>query len=444
MLLVPVDRRPSDWYQNPEFVRMQLIGVIICALVALRLMQSIVSARRTSSAAKARSQKSLALLDQHIAATRALRIRREQERLHWNGYRKFRVKQKVDEANNICSFYLVPHDGKSLPAFQPGQFLTFRFMLPGTTPGDARKVVRCYSLSDAPRSEQFRITVKRVPAADAQSTPGLISNYLHDEVQAGDLLDVQAPRGDFILHPEDTRPVVLIAGGIGITPLLSMVNSIAAAGSEREVWLFYGVRNGSEHVMKQHLQQLEATHSWFHLRVLYSDPADGESPGDEYHHDGYLSLDLIRDAVRVCNFEFYVCGPPPMMQAVIPALQEWGVEEHRIHTEAFGPATIQKPSGDPPSTDSDSPVNGQKACMVRFSRSDRSLPWDRRCGSLLEFALNHGVDIDSGCRAGSCGSCEVAIRDGRIRSVAEPSADCEDGSCLACVSVPDGSVELDA
>lgn len=432
-----------------QFLFMQLIGAIICVLVALRLLQSIAGARQTSAVARIRARRSLALLDQHIAATRALRIRREQERLHWNGYRKFRVKQKVREADSICSFYLVPHDGKPLPAFEPGQFLTFRFMLPGKTDGESRKVVRCYSLSDAPRSEQFRITVKRVPASDGQLAPGLISNYLHDEIEAGDLLDVQAPRGDFVLRPEETRPVVLIAGGIGVTPLLSMVNTLAAADVQREVFLFYAVRNGREHVMQRHLEELEATHAWFHLRVLYSEPTADDVAGEDYDDEGYLTLDRIRDTVRVCNYDFYVCGPPPMMQAVIPSLQEWGVEEHRIHTEAFGPATIQKPHTDVLSMSNGTSANGtstngHEAPTVHFCRTGRRLPWDSRCGSLLEFALNHGVDIDSGCRAGSCGSCEVAIREGRITSVAEPSADCEEGSCLACVSIPDGPIELDA
>ncbi len=423
---------------------MQLVGAIICVLVALRLIQSIFSARQASAMAGLRSQKSLALLDEHIAATRALRYRREQERQHWNGYRKFRVQQKVEEADGICSFYLVPHDGKPLPAYRPGQFLTFRFMLPGDHAGEFRKVVRCYSLSDSPCPEQFRITVKRVPAAEGHSDPGLISSHLHDRVQAGDLLDVQAPRGDFVLDPSERQPVVLIDGGIGVTPLLSMVNSVVADDSDREVWLFYGVRNGREHIMKEHLEQLDAGSDRFHLRVLYSEPAEGDTSGGGCDGIGYVDVDLIRDCIHVCNYQFYVCGPPAMMQALVPALMDWGVDEHRIHTEAFGPAAIPKPGATAPPADSEGMTNGKQVAVVQFSRSGKSLPWDDRCGSLLDFALCHGIDIDSGCRAGSCGSCEVAIRDGRINSVAESSADCEEGSCLACISVPDGSIVLDA
>lgn len=423
---------------------LQLIGIIICLLAGYRLVQSIGSARQKHAAAKRRSERSLMLLDEHIAATRALRVRREQERLHWNGYRKFRVKQKVFEADNICSFYLVPHDGKQLPAFRPGQFLTFRFSLPGKIPGEARRVVRCYSLSDSPRSEQFRITVKRVPAPDDHTEPGLISSHLHDNVQAGDLLDVQAPRGDFALDPEDARPVVLIAGGIGITPLLSMMNSIHAAGSDRVVWLFYCVRNGSEHVMKQHLQQLETSREHFHIRVLYSEPHSSDIPGSDYHQDGYLGIKLIRDCLKVCNFDFYVCGPPPMMQMIVPALREWGVDDTRIHTEAFGPAALQKPDDSNTPPDDDGTDDDELTTTVQFNRTGKSLAWDGRFSSLLDFALEHGVEIESGCRSGNCGSCEVAIREGRVTAVAESSVDCEEGSCLACISIPEGSIVLDA
>jgi ferredoxin-NADP reductase len=382
-------------------------------------------------------------IGEHIAATKALRIRREQEQLHWNGYRQFRVKQKVVEGDNICSFYLVPHDAKPLPAFRPGQFMTFRFSLLGKKPGEFQKVVRCYSLSDSPRSEQFRITVKRVPAVDATCAPGLVSNHLCNEVEAGDILDVQAPRGGFAIDPEGDRPIVLIGGGIGVTPLISMVNSISTAESKRDVWLFYGVRDGGEHVMKQHLEQLAAAHDRFHLQVFYSRPDSQDDSNDVCYHEGHVSVERIRESVKVFNCDFYVCGPSAMMQSIIPALKEWGVEESRIHIEAFGPATLPQQSRPKPPAGNAVQLDGQRNSFVEFSQSSKTVAWDDGCPSLLDFALSHGVDIDSECRAGSCGSCAVAITKGRVFNISEPSGGYHEGSCLACISVPDGSLVLD-
>lgn len=423
---------------------MQVVGGIICVLVGLRLAQSILSTFHAQSLAKSRSARSLALLDEKIAAAKALRIRREQQQAHWNGYRKFRLSKKVEEAENTCSFYLVPHDGKPLPGFRPGQFLTFRFNLPGKKPGESKSVVRCYSLSDSSHEDHFRITVKRVPPPrDTDHPPGLASNHLHDNVNVGDILDVQAPRGDFALDPEGTSPVVLIGGGVGITPVLSMVNAIVRCGSSREVWLFYGVRSGRDHAMKEHLRELDETYENVHLCVCYSSPESTDQKGMDFHRAGHVNVDAIRDTLKVCNFDFYICGPPPMMNTLVPALHEWGVAKDRVHSEAFGPATVSKPKPKKAASAENGKSDGLKV-TVEFSRSGTNFTWDGACDNILEFALEKGVEIDSGCRAGSCGSCEVAVKQGRVAYNLEPGAECGSGSCLTCVAVPDGDLVIDA
>jgi Na+-transporting NADH:ubiquinone oxidoreductase subunit NqrF len=248
--------------------------------------------------------------------------------------------------------------------------------------------------------------------------------------------DVQAPCGDFVIHPEDARLLVLLAGEIGITPLLSVVNSVIASGKNRDVWLFYGVRNGSEHFMKQHLQQLNAARERLYLYVVYSEPAYGEVPVVDYHRNGYLSVEQIRKSIRVCNFDFFVCRPPPMMQRIVPALLDWGVAENRIHTEAFGPATLQKTTSAAQPAEDNGRQHNPPAATVEFSRTGCSALWDGQSASLLDFALSNGVAMKSECRAGSCGSCEVTIRQGRFSTLGE--------SCLTCISVPDSQVVLDA
>jgi ferredoxin-NADP reductase len=191
------------------------------------------------------------------------RIRREKEEGAWNGYRKFRVSRKVLEAKDQCSFYLTPHDGRSVPPCDPGQFLTFRLDIPD----QAKPVIRCYSLSEAPKPDHYRVTIKRVPPPrdKPEIPPGLSSNYFHDMVEEGKILDVRAPGGHFYLDSTRQTPVVLIGGGIGLTPVLSMVNYIIDSGSLRETWFFYGVRNGEEHAMKEHLQKIDEEHENIHI-----------------------------------------------------------------------------------------------------------------------------------------------------------------------------------
>jgi len=196
--------------------------------------------------------------------------------LAWEGFRQFEVKQRVyeDTAHSICSFYLVPLDGEPLPIFKPGQFLTFRLPLTDAGTGTARTLVRCYSLSDRPRPDHYRVTIKRVPApaGRADLSPGQGSSCFHEQVQVGSRLQVKAPTGHFYLIEEAPLPVVLIGGGIGITPMLSILNTLLESGSKREVWLFYGVRNGSEVIMNDHLRALARMHAHFHLHLCYSRP----------------------------------------------------------------------------------------------------------------------------------------------------------------------------
>jgi len=163
------------------------------------------------------------------------RITKAKEAAGWNGTRKFLVSKKVLEAKDQCSFYFSPHDGRKLPPFEPGQFLTFRLDIPG----QKKQTIRCYSLSDSPKSDYYRCTIKRVPPPrDSDHEPGLSSNYFHDFVEEGKILDVRAPGGHFYLDTKRQTPVVLIGGGIGLTPVLSMVNHIIDTGSKRETWFF--------------------------------------------------------------------------------------------------------------------------------------------------------------------------------------------------------------
>jgi ferredoxin-NADP reductase len=358
--------------------------------------------------------------------------------LTWSGYRKFAVARKETEADGVASFYLVPHNQRPLPPFKPGQYLTFRFDIPGR----AKPLIRCYSVSDAPDSEQYRITVKQIPPPrDAPEAPaGLASNYLHETVAPGQLLDVMAPTGHFFLDETTDWPVVLIAGGIGLTPLLSMTNATIKQSRGREVWLFYGVRNRDEEVMANHLRGLEQEHQNFHLRIAHSDPLDDEVDGDDYHYGRRLSVELLSGELSSNNFEFYICGPSAMMSQIIADLRDWDVPEERIHFEAFGAASVQHVVAG----SDGAAAEGPQELSVVFERSKKSLTWTPQIGTILDLAERNNVAIDYGCRAGNCGTCETAIRSGGVTYLSEPGAEVESGTCLACICIPKSTLVLDA
>lgn len=361
----------------------------------------------------------------------------------WPGWREFRVVRRAfeDAAQSQCSFYLQPVDGLPLASFQPGQYLTFSLKVPNGD-GGLRTLTRCYSLSDRPDPPSYRVTVKRMPApADHPEWPaGVASNHFHDHVHAGDVLQVKAPAGHFTIAPDANVPAVFIAGGIGITPMLSMLRWCLAEQPERRVHLFYGVRNSEDHAFKELLQDLAAAHPSFQLNVVYASPAAADVLARDFQQIGYIDLALLRRTLPHGRHQFYVCGPPPMMQSLVQALRDWGVPSADIHFEAFGPATV-RPAG--PITNE--PAANQSAGMtVRFSRSGRTLVWDGLDGNLLDFAERHDLSVDSGCRSGSCGACQTRVLSGEVRYADTPDHEVARGHCLMCVGRPQSALVLDA
>jgi uncharacterized protein len=426
----------------------QVAGAIIVGAALIQVVVMLVSTySRFSYASERRGLVLEGLRHQVNAASAHSQAEQIRALLSWQGTRKFRIDNKVEEGGGICSFYLKPHDGKALPSFNPGQFLTFKLRIPG----QEKPIIRCYSLSDSPfASDYYRVSIKRVPPPRDKPDlpPGLSSNFFHDQLQEGDLLDIRAPGGHFFLDHNAHTPVVLIGGGVGLTPVLSMLNAICASGSKREAWFFYGVRNGEEHVMKEHLAEIERTHENVHINICYSDPTDDDVLGVDYDHDGRVGVDLFKSKVDgkpllpSNNYDFYLCGPPPMMDSLTGDLATWGVPEDRIHFEAFGPATVKKTK--PKVTADDAAAENGETIQVEFNVSGKTVAWNADSESLLELAEAHDVAIDSGCRAGNCGTCVTAIKSGEVDYINEPGEAPEDGSCLACITVPKSNLSLDA
>ncbi|HZV33680.1 MAG TPA: 2Fe-2S iron-sulfur cluster-binding protein [Verrucomicrobiae bacterium] len=363
----------------------------------------------------------------------------EQGRLVWNGYRKFRVVKKVKECHGVCSFYLKPHDGKPLPPYKPGQYITFQLNLPG----QSKPLIRCYSLSDSPhRGDYYRVTIKKEPAPPDKPgvPPGLASTYFTDVVKEGDILDVKAPAGNFCLDLAKETPVVLVGGGVGVTPMLSMAHAIAANAARREVWFFFGARNSKEHIHKDEMLKLAAEHENIRLHVCYSRPDENDKKGVDYHHEGRITVDLMKELLPSNNYEFYLCGNGAFMNSISEGLEAWGVPDKNVYFEAFGPATVKKKAA----VQAPEPAVTSKGFDVTFSKSGKRSKWYASSGSLLDFANAEGVKIDCGCRAGSCGSCLVAIKSGDVEYVSEPGEKPESGSCLTCICRPKGDLVLDA
>lgn len=363
----------------------------------------------------------------------------------WPGFRTFRVDRKVieDTAQSICSFYLIPKDGQPLSPFLPGQFLTFLLDIPTAT-GGTEQLVRCYSLSDAPRPDCYRVSIKRVPPPKGRHVPpGRSSTFFHEQVAAGSLLQVRAPAGHFHIDRSDA-PVVLIAGGIGITPMLSMLNWCLAEQPGREIWLFYGACNSHELVMKPHLEALAAAHPNFHLRLCFSNPLPDDVTRHDYLHHRRIDVSLLRMQLPLKPYHFYLCGPASMLESLVPALDDWGVPDARIHFEAFGPSSIKrKPSATAAGA---APQAGTEdgGIVVTFAKSGKQLPWQPAAGNLLAFAEAHGISVDSGCRVGSCGSCQTTILAGEVAYSQSPDYDPEPGTCLLCSCTPKTDVTLEA
>ncbi len=391
---------------------------VVCAQLGLLALASV---RRYVHTARIQSLE-VADFEERIARTHVIRKSEEAHGAPWSGWRKFEVTQTVDECGGVKSFYLRAHDQKPIPGFLPGQFLTFQLDIPG----QQKKIVRCYSLSDCPRDDHYRVTIKRLPE-------GLVSGFFHDHVKEGSILDIKAPSGGFFLDTNKETPVVLIGGGVGITPLLSMLNSVVESKSPRKVWLFFGVRNSDEHIMKAHLDQIAREYSQVELRVCYSQPLAADVLGRDYHHGERISLKAIKAELGTSNYDFFICGSAPMMKTVIDGLRDWGVPETKIRREAFGPASVKKPA----------PTKG---VSVVFARSDKKILWSGEEQSLLDLAEAQKIaTIDaSGCHAGSCGTCKTAIKSGKVTYNQDPGADIEEGSCLTCICVPETDLVLDA
>lgn len=245
----------------------------------------------------------------------------------WNGWRQFAVTEKIRESDVITSFVLRPLDGRPVVRHKPGQYLTFRFDAP-----DQTGLKRNYSISCAPNDDRYRISVKR----EAKGHGG--SRYLHDHVEVGTVLEVTPPAGDFFLDERPQRPVVLLSGGVGLTPMVSMVESIAAEHPGLETHYVHGTMSSATHAMDEHVRALAHQHGSISVATFYSEPDDIDELGKTHDFNGMITLGWLKENTPLTRSDIYLCGPKPFLRAFIGSLSLAGVSPDRIHYEFFGPA----------------------------------------------------------------------------------------------------------
>ena len=359
----------------------------------------------------------------------------------WEGFREFAVDRKVAESRAITSFYLRPEDGKPLPVYRPGQFLTFRLNIPG----HGSPVTRTYSLSDSPNHpEYYRISVKRLaaPGGRPDLPPGLSSSHFHDHVQPGTRLCVKAPRGKFFLDPEDDTPVVLLSGGVGLTPLISMLNAIAQTGSKRPVWFIHGARDGSEHAMGKHVRRVAKEHENVNVHVSYSRPRPQDVQGRDYDARGHVSVELLKSVLPPAAYDFYLCGPAPFMKSLYNGLLAWGVAEARIHYEFFGPASALAEGAEPDIVAAPA-AQSEGRLEVSFTKARIKATWDPSYESILDLAEAQGLRPDYSCRMGICHTCMTRLVDGEVEYAGDPVDLPDPGYVLICCSRPRTNVTVE-
>ena len=243
----------------------------------------------------------------------------------WTGWRDFVVAETTWESEVITSFTLAPADGGPVLRHRPGQYLTFWLEIPGRAP-----LKRNYSISSAPGDTQYRITVKREPQ-------GAASNWLHDTVRPGSRLKVAAPAGDFFLPERPERPLVLLSGGVGQTPLLSMLHAVAGQPPAAPVQFIHGTLSGATHALGEEVRALAAT-GRIAVTTFYEAPRADDLAGADYDVAGRVTLDWLRANTPVAEADYYLCGPREFLRIFVDGLARLGVPAARIHYEYFGPA----------------------------------------------------------------------------------------------------------
>ncbi|GJG97604.1 pyridoxamine 5'-phosphate oxidase family protein [Cupriavidus pauculus] len=345
-----------------------------------------------------------------------------------NAWRPFRVVDIVDESSTIRSFHLQPDDGAGLLPHVAGQHLPIRV----SPPACGKPVIRTYTISVAPSDGIYRISVKR---------EGLVSAHLHDTLQVGSVIEARAPAGQFVVDAAERRPAVLLAAGVGITPLLAMLRHVVYEGLRkrrvRGTWMFQSARSLGERAFTEEIRRLaDAGEGKVHVVRVLSEVCDAVE-GQDYDFAGRIDMALLRRTLPFDDFDFYLCGPPGFMQATYDGLRDLNIADARIHAEAFGPAGLTRRQ-EAATAAAVGPIRtaAQVPTPVAFVRSGKEARWSPGDGTLLELAEARGLSPEFSCRGGTCGTCRTKIVEGAVAYATAPAFSTPDDEALICCAVP--------
>ena len=342
-------------------------------------------------------------------------------------WRPLKVTNIVDESSSIRSFHLQPDDGAGLLPHLAGQHLPIRV----TLPGDDKPVIRNYTLSAAPSDGVYRISIKR---------EGAVSSHLHDSIRVGDVIEARAPAGDFTIEARETRPAVLLAGGVGITPMLALLRYVVYEGVRKQrvrpTYLFHAVRTKAERPFGPELAKLvENAFSAVKVIRVLSDPTDA-AEGADYEAAGRIDMALLNRFLPFNDYDFYLCGPAAFTQALYDGLRTLNIADARIHAEAFGPSSlIRTPDVGAAAQVPARPVS-TKPVPVAFMASAKEARWTPASGTLLDLAEARGLSPDFSCREGTCGTCKTKLLRGAVTHIRQPGVSIADDEVLICSAVP--------
>lgn len=337
-------------------------------------------------------------------------------------WRPFRIVRTQLESTTIRSLYLEPADDAGLAPFRAGQHLSIRLQM------DGKSVARSYTLSAAPSDGPYRLSIKRQGAA---------SSFLHD-LRPGDIVEARAPAGSFVVDATERRPAVLLAAGVGITPMIAMLRDILYEGLRkrriRPTWLFQSARSLDERAFDEEIASLvDSGQGKLHLTRVLSQ-ADSARKGVDYDAAGRIDMALLQSVLPFDDYDFYLCGPRAFMQSLYDGLRGLNVADARIHAETFGLSSLTR-SADAGLSASAKPPSST-AVRVIFAGSGKEARWQPGEGTLLDLAEARGLSPEYGCRNGSCGSCSTRVLEGEVSYPQQPSFEVRQGEALICCAVP--------
>jgi ferredoxin-NADP reductase/MOSC domain-containing protein YiiM len=350
------------------------------------------------------------------------------------GFRPLVVTAIDQESADVFSLTMQSPDGQPLPRALPGQYVVLRLQ-PIT---DGPPLFRSYSLSGPPSMERYRISVKMEP-------DGAAGTYLREHVRVGDAFDVSSPRGSFILGSGE-RPAVLLSAGIGATPVLAMLQALAAAGSTRQVLWVHAARDREHHPFAREVRRLMVALPHGRTYICYSRPGPRDKMGEDFDATGHLSRSVVDEAGVPRDAEVYLCGPTRFMAEMKEALAISGVEPKRIHVEIFNgsepmtPGVVSAATRAPHLPEDDANTGP----LVSFARSGIAAHWKASAyQSILELAEACDVPVRWSCRTGVCHNCESGLVSGAVVYGPEPLDKPADGNLLVCCSQPIRDVVID-